>query len=319
MKSFKKILAFALVLMLALSTCVIAVSADDAAPEADTKIHFEVPEKWGEASVVFCHIWVYGGDDLSAWQAKAEKCTDEGNGKWSYDPAKVGGLEDDTYYGVIFSVNTGMQTYDTLMTTECLGDTLYVSENVVYENPQDSSKTCDPAFWRNQDSTAYGPIMQITSIGNLIGTCLPPDITAEDMFSAFLSDWLESARTYSEKNDQQIIDDIITALELTADEAEAIIDYSGVIVSWSKNGASTNDESTPDEKGLLGDANADGVVNVKDATLIQKAVAGLVSLDETAELVADADLNGTVNVKDATAIQKYVAGLSVSTPIGELL
>lgn len=71
--------------------------------------------------------------------------------------------------------------------------------------------------------------------------------------------------------------------------------------------------------GVMGDADGNEVVNVKDATLIQKATAGLETLDETQNALADVDKNNNVNVKDATAIQKHVAGLeSGCDNIGEL-
>ena len=68
---------------------------------------------------------------------------------------------------------------------------------------------------------------------------------------------------------------------------------------------------------MIGDANGDGKINVKDATQIRKAAASLVTLDEVQTLAADANGDGKVNVKDATAIQKFVAGIPVSFPIGE--
>ncbi len=68
---------------------------------------------------------------------------------------------------------------------------------------------------------------------------------------------------------------------------------------------------------LVGDANMDGKINVKDATQIQKAVAGLVTLNVMQTIAADSDVNGKLNVKDATAIQKFVAGISVDAPVGE--
>ena len=67
--------------------------------------------------------------------------------------------------------------------------------------------------------------------------------------------------------------------------------------------------------GLLGDADGNATVNVKDATAIQKVVAGL-SVANYDETVADADEDGKVNVKDATAIQKWVAGLLPNSNIG---
>ena len=82
--------------------------------------------------------------------------------------------------------------------------------------------------------------------------------------------------------------------------------------------ASSNitDPSQPDEAGILGDADNDGVVNVKDATVIQKVVASIKVIRYN-EDVADVDASGMVNVKDATAIQKWVAGMETGFPIGK--
>ena len=59
----------------------------------------------------------------------------------------------------------------------------------------------------------------------------------------------------------------------------------------------------------IGDVDGDGVVNINDATLIQKYVAELVSL--TPDQIKAADTNGDsdVNINDATMIQKYIAEL----------
>ncbi len=68
---------------------------------------------------------------------------------------------------------------------------------------------------------------------------------------------------------------------------------------------------------LLGDANCDNTVNVKDATAIQKHIAGLIVLTSEGLAVADADGSGAVNVKDATAIQKHIAGMDTGFGIGQ--
>ena len=59
----------------------------------------------------------------------------------------------------------------------------------------------------------------------------------------------------------------------------------------------------------LGDVNLDKAVNIKDATAIQKYVAGLISFAPLQEKLADADSSTSVNIKDATYIQKQIAGL----------
>ena len=60
----------------------------------------------------------------------------------------------------------------------------------------------------------------------------------------------------------------------------------------------------------VGDANLDGKINIKDATAIQKHLAGIIKFHEISLLLADVDENSDVNIKDATAIQKYLAGIS---------
>lgn len=72
--------------------------------------------------------------------------------------------------------------------------------------------------------------------------------------------------------------------------------------------APTVTEKTID--GLVGDVNEDKTISIKDATLIQKALANLETLSETAELLADTNANGRVDIKDATCIQKYLAKMS---------
>lgn len=67
----------------------------------------------------------------------------------------------------------------------------------------------------------------------------------------------------------------------------------------------------------LGDADLNDKVNVKDATLIQKHAASLITLSEREFMAADSNGNGNVNVVDATIIQKFVAGLDTGYDIGK--
>ncbi len=75
----------------------------------------------------------------------------------------------------------------------------------------------------------------------------------------------------------------------------------------------------PSDGNILGDANEDNEVNIKDATAIQKHIAKLAELSDTALLLADTDADEDVNIKDATAIQKHIAGIDTNYPIGERL
>lgn len=68
---------------------------------------------------------------------------------------------------------------------------------------------------------------------------------------------------------------------------------------------------------LLGDADLNEKVNVKDATLIQKHAAKIVSLVGDGAIASDVNADNKINVKDATAIQKYAAKMAIDYPIGE--
>ncbi len=238
MKYFKKLISVVLALIMILSTFSINAFAADVSEEAATGsanvLNFDANTSgWNNYKKIFCHIWVYNGDSFYAWQSKAEACTDpDKDGIWTYDlDAKNISLDYSTLYCVIFSNENGMQTYDLLFDTSVIGDTAYC-DGTFYENPEDSSKTAHAAFWRGQDPTAFGPVKCITSIGNVVGTCLPYTTTPQDMFEDFLLNKLENARTYSNKDDQKLIDDTAAALELTRNDVEHLIYITGVSVAW---------------------------------------------------------------------------------------
>lgn len=69
---------------------------------------------------------------------------------------------------------------------------------------------------------------------------------------------------------------------------------------------------------LMGDSDCSGNINVKDATLIQKVIAKIHSMDEALTFASDVTADGTLNIRDATAIQKYCAHIEVQAEIGEL-
>ena len=72
-----------------------------------------------------------------------------------------------------------------------------------------------------------------------------------------------------------------------------------------------------EEIGLLGDTTEDGIVNIVDATTIQKSIVGMTTLTETGKVLSDVDGNGVINVVDATAIQKHIVGMKTGFEIGQ--
>ena len=69
----------------------------------------------------------------------------------------------------------------------------------------------------------------------------------------------------------------------------------------------------PAEKLLIGDADLNGKINIKDVTEVQRHLAEFTSLTGKSAVAADVDFDKTVSIKDATYIQKYVAEYSSGT------
>ena len=76
------------------------------------------------------------------------------------------------------------------------------------------------------------------------------------------------------------------------------------------------EEPTEAVRLLLGDADGDGMVDVTDATVIQR-VLNYIDVSSYNENAADVDRSGEVEIIDATYIMRYSALLTVPYPIGE--
>ncbi len=161
------------------------VGADSASEEVaeGNVVKFDVKKSgWNldTTKKVYCHIWKADGTKTSegkawpAWQAKAELCKlDKSTGIATYDLANADpgiSKSDGKIYCVIFSANTGMQTYNTIMSGACIGDTLYCSGEQI-ENPEDDAKKAAVAVWENNKDC--GPERKITSTGNIVGSAFP--------------------------------------------------------------------------------------------------------------------------------------------------
>lgn len=157
--------------------------------EAGNVVKFDVKKSgWNNVKSVFCHIWkADGSGDWPAWQSKKEKCKyDSSTGIATYDLSKTGNTiskSDGRVYCVIFSANTGMQSYNAIMSGKCIGDTLYCTGNQL-ENPEDSEKKANEAKWENNSDC--GPEKKITSTGNVIGSAFPEGESDVTLLATYL-------------------------------------------------------------------------------------------------------------------------------------
>lgn len=261
---FKKIVSLTLVLMLVLGMAAIAASAaqveisENAADTpaavgaegaADTgaesgaetgasgnSIYFDPTSAgWNNFKYVSFHIWAIDDDSFSGyeWGGKKQRGKDNGDGKWVYDLDAAGlTIQDGKQYCVIFYNDLGMQTYNLLFGTPCIGQTA-ACDGTVYENPEDSNKTATAAFWGGGiDASVYGPELKISSIGTVVGTCCAASTSPYAMFVDFLTNTLNNARTFSGKDDQTLLDDTASKLNLYVDNVKGAIAEAGVTVDW---------------------------------------------------------------------------------------
>ncbi|MBQ8860727.1 MAG: dockerin type I repeat-containing protein [Ruminococcus sp.] len=305
----KRLLSFILVFLIIFSVVAVSVSAKEI--KSENVLHFDantVAPFWVyKFERIYCHIWEYEGESFYRWQSIRELCTDEDkDGIWTYDLDKNGiELEDGKLYAVIFSNENGKTVYDILFDTTVLGDTAYC-DGTYYDSPEETEYYF--AYWRNQGRGLYdfGPTLYISSIGNVVGTCIPNTKTQQKLFEDFLINKLENARVYSGKDDQPLVDDLGLQIELTIYDALEAIDNTNVKVEWSWWESTLEyGKFTP----ALGDVDGDTTLSIMDATLIQQYKAEIFTIPEKLLVFGDVDKDAKVSVLDATEIQLILAQL----------
>ena len=198
MFKMKKIISLLLAVLMVMSTFTVMSAAVGAVTFEDTKLYFDLSSTgWELGAKDKVGFYVFSnehGEELP-WGGKKLNGTDEGDGIWSYDPAAKGmNIIPGEQYKIIFT-GAGNQTYDLIFDTTCYGHVAYC-DDTIYENPVDSSKQTRAAFWKDMDATKYGPVLQISSIGTVVGTCPEEGKTPVTIFEDFLTNNLANARTY---------------------------------------------------------------------------------------------------------------------------
>lgn len=326
-KLLKGITAAALTLTVPMSMftvgglAVSAASTDENVSDG-TKIYFDVNSTgWENYKTIYCHIWrADGTGEWTTWQSRSEKCTNEGNGLYSYNVVKTGNSDeieqsgDHNYYCVIFSADTGMQTYNTIMNGNCLGDTCYVTGNLL-ENPIDSEKTCVEAAWKNHPEC--GPEKTITSTSRIIGSALPDGVTDADLLANYLLKYVnDDGAADTKKTDKtgdlakllnvkknDLIDSVKTKINndsyLNDDEAEKKLNTILDIINTAYQDIPDSDEY---------DINLDGKFDVQDVTYLQGGISGTNQLTDAQKEIADYNKDGKIDVQDVTAAQVLISG-----------
>ncbi len=333
MKKSSKIISIVLAAVLAMS-CFAGLSLFSAsAADETTYIYFEVPtlESWGTTKSVYCHIYnVYGGSalDTASWGSRAEQCTkDSATGLYYFDTTKVGTIEDGADYAVLFYTQdtnkAEHQTGNVTLGKDCLGDTIYVTGEMI-ENTEDSAKMDFEGAWRN-NSDKYGAKAALTSTGKIVGKYFPRYQPKEQIVSQFLRSW--AVKNYENENNRILSPEIVQA-----DCAQLDVAPMDVYNQYATDYAAELEAGNPETASLatiaelLGvDPNATTVpettvpeTTVPETTVPETTVPETTvpetTVPETTEsfvVYGDVDKDGSVTVMDATLIQK--AGINMVT------
>jgi hypothetical protein len=284
---FKKILSALLAVMMLVSVLSVAVVTSGAAEvpvasigdlDEDTLYFDSSTTGWEFGAKSKVAFYIFGGDFNDddhknlAWGSKKALGTAVAgmDGIFSFKPAAKGiVLNEGVQYKIIFGFSTsgtgainGGQTYDLFFTTDCLGKVAYC-DGTEYENPVDSSQKALAAYWRDMDSSEYGPVLAISSIGNVVGTCPEKGKTPYDVFVEFFTeekDAFQGKTSYQNahgykceisetspnyKSEQKLIDDIGACLGLTKDDVKSVMEDEKVVAKLADLGCSWSyDDST---------------------------------------------------------------------------
>lgn len=254
------------------------------------KIYWECP--WKEAKAAYCHVFGSDGSWLYDWQTTDELMTNEGGNLWSYE------IPAGPYDLVIFSINTGAQTYELVLTDENIGDTAITDTSVMIENPIDENKTAAKTRWK---SGINGPHLAMTSSGEVVGEVLCPTESGANIVATFIEWYLPVSPDFVTaemlSNAMRKLNttpaEVVEILESDPyfdmlDEAKALLGYS---------------------EGVLGDVTGDGEVTLIDAINIQKAALKMIEFTGLAVVNADMNADGDISVLDAIMAQKTALGM----------
>ncbi|MDO5124193.1 MAG: hypothetical protein Q4D44_05950 [Eubacteriales bacterium] len=239
----KKILCLALTLTVMMCMAVTNVSAANS--ETDSKIYLSIPDELTEVGFVECSIREYKSvAPLVPCESDYTRCLKEKTGLYSYDTARVGGIEKGTYYSLTVSASDGAQSQEMLLSQECLGDTLVCT--VSEDNSSVDANSCVlDCTWKNQSADEYGVLKTVNDSGEVTGDCLPLDVTPYDFFEDFMVNGYEQTKESSQKSDQELIDDIAIALNVNSDSIDECLKENEIETEWTKDAskAMTAEES----------------------------------------------------------------------------
>ena len=324
----KKLLSIAMALLLAAAPLSLAASADeDTAAEQGVKgtIKFDMGDWNHEDDVCFYiysknaegtvrHYSPNGPQEGDNWGSKKIVGTPVEGQDGIVESYEVE-FEDGWDYYVIFNDRvTNAETYGCIVTADAIGKTAKMTDNFI-ENPVDSERQSREVVFEGAEGC--GPVKQITSTGNVVGTIMPANTVGEKVVAKYIYDRIGKFDNKGE--DCCSREKVVKAMEAYKTSADKV---------WAEfqkfaNEADYADKETPAHDVLfpsaqpdrqLGDVDGDGKVSGKDALIIQRYTINLTTLDDVQLAAADVNADGKVSGKDAMKIQRITLKLDKIAP-----
>ncbi|MDR0913917.1 MAG: hypothetical protein LBM65_01945 [Oscillospiraceae bacterium] len=264
---FKKALCLAIAVLMIASMAVIpafAAETDEAAAGAtyvtEGVIKFKLSGVLANSKSTAFHIFTIssteggstGGAAFGWGGFKEAYHTNNGDGTVSYDIAqmiksspsafyKKGLLVGQKYAIIVYDLTTKVQSFDLTFDTDCLGDTIYLTD-IDAENPVDSTKTTKVARWTNNYPRCHAVIQFGSTDDGSDGTLLDPEGLSKNQYYG-IDNWNE----FTPANYKKPQKPVVTTPIVTNPETGEKVSGGEVVDSDSGNG--TND--TGAEQGII--------------------------------------------------------------------
>lgn len=223
MKKFISMLLAVIITLSMLTVGAVGVSAAETTNKtvSDTSCTFNFDVNscgWSTAKFIYCHIYrVDGTGSWPLWQSKAEKCTYDTSTKIAtYDLATAQkrdyemNIPATNSCAIIFSSDTGMETYPIFVNSSCNGDTVYAPDKTkYYENGFDVEKRAQMVKWKNHD---LGAPKTITSTGKIQGE----SFAEGDSNVTVMADYMIAY--YQQKRQMSFVGSLLSSLNIGPEE-----------------------------------------------------------------------------------------------------
>ena len=235
----------------------------------------------------------------SPWGSKKTFGTKRDDGL--FESFEINIPEGHTLYVIFYDVDTGIQTFECVLTEAAYGDTAELTGNFL-ENPVDSTKICPEVKFRNSGLTTP---LHITSTGKVQGSTITSTMKPAVEVAKFVFTYQDNKEAVNGDTVANAIekfntnpDDVWNEYQNLKYDPDYDDDYN--VEKESKARKIIFNESGWDI--LEGDVDGDGDLTSNDALLILRGSLGMINFTDNQRTASDFDQDGVVTSADAILV-----------------